>query len=275
MRGLCKAAICLSALLTVLSVAVPANAGDITQTATADRDSVVVGRVEVARPALLTTGKESDPVYRDCTVMPLELSPFIDNTDSFSAIFNPVSPTETMAWQYCVRIADNQEVAWIIDTAVGEIEVDPLTMMIEMARATINIPLPAIATSPPVGGTQLVGLPVWFWSNTHYARSVTASIPGLSATLTATPGDLVIDMGDGTTLTCPSGGIRYDPALSHRDQSTDCSGPYDRHGQFTTTATVVWALTWTASNGQSGTLPPVVRRSTTVLNIQQAQAVTD
>jgi hypothetical protein len=38
--------------------------------------------------------------------------------------------------------------------------------------------------------------------------------------------------------------------------------------------TVVWALAWTATNGQAGTLPPVTRTTALDLDVQQAQAVT-
>lgn len=152
---------------------------------------------------------------------------------------------------------------------------DPVLTLLEQAAATLSIPLPNIATTPPRGGTQLVGLPVWFWSTNHQPTSATASITDLSATITAIPGPLVIDMGDGTTLVCPTGGTPYKPALPSSSQSSDCSAPYDRHATYTVTASVTWALTWTATNGQSGTLPAATRTTTFTLTVQQAQGVTD
>lgn len=152
---------------------------------------------------------------------------------------------------------------------------DPLVTLLEQAAATISIPLPSIATTPPRGGIQLVGLPVWFWSTNHQPTSATASITDLSATITAVPGPLVVDMGDGTTLVCPGGGTPYNPALPSSSQASDCSAPYDRHATYTVTASVTWALSWTATNGQSGTLPSVTRSTSFALAVQQAQGVTD
>lgn len=152
---------------------------------------------------------------------------------------------------------------------------DPVLTLLEQAAATLSIPLPNIATTPPRGGTQLVGLPVWFWSTNHQPTSATASITDLSATITAIPGPLAIDMGDGTTLICPTGGTPYKPALPSSSQSSDCSAPYDRNATYTVTASVTWTLTWTATNGQSGTLPAATRTTTFTLAVQQAQGVTD
>lgn len=266
---------------TVVAVALATIGLSLCGTARADivysneKDTVTVGRVDQRRPAAVSSSWEADPVYKDCQTKPLSLTPVAHTTNVLATFFlPPLAPVDSV-WQSCIRIADNQRVTWMVDPATGVQEVDPLTMMIDMARATIVIPLPAIATSPPLGGTQLVGLPLWFWSQSHFPVSVTATIPGLSATLTATPGPLHIDMGDGTSFTCSGGGTPYDPNRSYRDQSTDCAGTYDRHGPYTATATVVWALSWVATNGQSGTLPSVTRQASVDLNIRQAQAVTD
>jgi hypothetical protein len=238
------------------------------------RDTVTVGRAEV-RTAVATTGHESDPAYTDCVLEDLFLASFVTGFDRWTGTTTDTTTTSSVAWQSCTRVADSQQVGWLVGLDLTVAEVDPLTLLLEQARATIAIPLPDLATAPPVGGTQLVGLPIWFWSNTHFPTSVTATIPGLSATLTATPGALRVDLGDGTSLTCADGGTRYDPARSHRDQQTTCARPYDRHGPFRVTATVVWTLTWVATNGAAGTLPPVTRTATVDLDVQQAQAVTD
>lgn len=209
--------------------------------------------------------------------MSLVLSTFMKGFDKWAGSEHDISTTASIAWQTCIRVADGTEVSWItgLPGVPGE-EMGVLELLIRQARSTIRIDLPDVDTSPPPGGLQLVGVPVWFWLDNHYPVSTTASIPTLSATLTATPGDVQIDLGDGETrFTCAGGGVRYDRERSHRDQQTDCAAPYLRHGTFPVTATVVWSLAWTASNGQSGTLPPVTRSTTFDLTVRQAQAVTD
>ena len=239
-----------------------------------ERDTVTVGR-EQARRVAVTSGYESDPAYVDCVLQDLFLVTFATGFDKWTGTTTDTSTTSSLAWQTCTRVTDSQQVGWLTGLDLGVEEVDPLTMLVEQARSTIVIPLPDLATAPPLGGTQLVGLPIWFWSDNHHPTSVTASIPGLSATLTATPGDLRIDLGDGTRFTCPGGGTRYDPDRSHREQRSTCARPYDRHGTHRVQATVVWTLTWVATNGQAGTLPAVTRTTTADVDVQQAQAVTD
>lgn len=239
-----------------------------------NRDSVTVGRERAPRVPV-TSGRESDPGYVNCVREDLILSAFMKGFDEWTGNTTDTTTTSAVAWQTCTRVSDNQQVGWVTGLDMATEEVDPITMLLEQAQATISIPLPDLGTAPPLGGTQLVGLPIWFWSDTHYPTSVTASIPGLSATLTATPGPLHIDLGDGTSITCPDGGTRYQRAVSHRDQRSTCSRPYDRHGRHRVVATVVWTLDWVATNGQAGSLPPVTRAATVDLDVQQAQAVTD
>ena len=199
-------------------------------------------------------------IYRDC----------VDNEMS---LIGADGTGEPFIWRTCIRIDTGQEEAWAVDIADAAAE-DPTAGLVEQAMATIVIAVPDVDLSPPHGGIQLVGVPVWVWSNNHHPVSVTASIPTLSATLTATPGNIQVDLGDGTKFTCRGGGVRYDRNASHKGQRTDCSEAYERHGQRNLTVTVVWSLDWWATNGQSGTLPAVTRTTTLPLNIQQAQAVT-
>ena len=156
-------------------------------------------------------------------------------------------------------------------------------LVVAQAESQLTISPPGIVTSPPRGGIQLAGVPVWFWAPGIRPISTTATIPGLSATLTATPGPLTITtMGapayarkDNGTRLCPDGGTPYDPDRHGPWSSSTCSWTYNWNHPAEVTAAISWHLTWTATNGQSGTLPNVTRTSTFTLTIQQAQAVTD
>lgn len=216
----------------------------------------------------------STPVYRDCVDTNLILSGIMSGFDAWTGNSTDITTTSSVAWRTCYRIDSGQEVGWATGIPGATADEDPTAALVDQARATIVIDVPDVELSPPHGGIQLVGVPVWVWSNNHQPVSVTASIPTLSATLTATPGDIQVDLGDGTRFTCRGGGVPYDPGVSHRGQSTDCSEAYERHGPHTITVTVVWSLTWTATNGQAGTLPAVTRTTALDLDVQQAQAVT-
>ena len=116
---------------------------------------------------------------------------------------------------------------------------------------------------------------MWFWTDRTSPVSTTASIPGLSATLTATPTSSRYAISDGTTLSCPDLGTPYDAGRPSAGQHSDCTHTFDDRGRSTVTATVDWELSWVASDGESGTLPPVAKTTTFDLDLDEGQAVTD
>lgn len=214
-------------------------------------------------------------MYRDCVDEILVLTSFMKGFDRWTGNHTDVTTNSSVAWRTCFRTDSGAEVAWPTGLfGAPAAELDPTAALVEQARATIVIDVPDVELSPPHGGIQLVGVPIWVWSNNHQPVSVTASIPTLSATLTATPGDISVDLGDGARFTCDGGGVRYRRDVPHEAQETDCAEAYERHGARTLTVTVVWSLAWTATNGQAGTLPAVTRTTALDLDVQQAQAVT-
>ena len=80
---------------------------------------------------------------------------------------------------------------------------------LDEARRRLDLPLPQPALNPPTA--QLVGVPTWLWVDGPWAPvSATAAVGAVTATVTATPVEVVWDTGDGTTLTCDAG-TPYDP----------------------------------------------------------------
>ena len=156
-------------------------------------------------------------------------------------------------------------------------------IVVAQAAAQLTISAPDIATSPPRGGTQLVGVPIWFWVRNPKALSATASIPGLAATITATPGPLTVEItgasgravGDNGTLHCPGSGTPYDANQHDPWSASTCSKTFNWNHPSVIGASVAWHLTWAATNGQTGTLPAATRTTSFTLTIKQAQAVTD
>lgn len=170
----------------------------------------------------------------------------------------------------CVRRSDGSTAFFLISPR------DAAALVADMAVSQLVLPTPDVATSPPRGGLTLVGVPVWFWTTNTAPVSTTATIPGLSATLTATLDSTTVTVDD-TTTTCHHGGTPYDPTHPNATGSGGlaCAHTFQTHGARTATITTRWRLTWTATNGQSGTLVDRTRPTTVTLNPHQAQATTD
>jgi hypothetical protein len=151
------------------------------------------------------------------------------------------------------------------------------------AQAVQQLPIrgPQIETAPTSGGTGLVGLPVWLWTettaNTWGPVSATASVPGLSVTATARAVRIDWRMGDGHTETCLNPGTPYksgtgvSPTCGY-DTGYRRSSRSQPGGRYTITAVTTWNVTW-VGGGQNGTLT-ATRQSTSTLQIDEMQVVT-
>ena len=157
--------------------------------------------------------------------------------------------------------------------------VDPATLA-RQAWSELPLVFPAAQTSPETGRPQYVGLATWLWVDPGSWRPLTATaqVPGLSATVTATPSRVEWDMGDGRVETCGAG-TPYDNSRAARDQSTNCSHTFTdasstrSDGRFHATATMWWTVTWVASDGSSGTLPAAFRSTRFDLVVDEIQAL--
>jgi hypothetical protein len=152
----------------------------------------------------------------------------------------------------------------------------------EQAYAELSPPKLSVGTAPPSGQDGLVGLPEWFWINAgdYLTLSRTVSLAGLSATVVAKPGPLIIDPGGGqASFSCPGPGTPYNPAESAASQQSDCTFLYTQPSagqpgnEFTVTVSVTWTATWTGTGGTGGTLAPITRVTTIELPIAQAESV--
>ena len=159
----------------------------------------------------------------------------------------------------------------------------PPAVLAQEASRFLAAPAPGIQLNPPAGTDHLVNLESWLWvdASTWGRRSATASVPNESASVVATPVSVTWIMGDGSRVVCRGPGTPYDPNRSPDSQHTDCSHTYRRSSasqpgeRYTVSATSTWALTWTATGlvVASGTLPPLLRTSTTTLRVAEAQTV--
>ncbi|MCB0977585.1 MAG: hypothetical protein KDB02_09015 [Acidimicrobiales bacterium] len=194
----------------------------------------------------------------------------------------PSNYTGVTTYTVCDRADGTGPAAWL--NRPGS-PVDPTPGLIIEAERILTLPEPEIATSPPQGSTQPVGLPVWFWTTNSHTQTRSASVPGVTVTVTATPSRLDLSIVEPTSrrtgvtrttsLTCRGTGTPYDPALHQPWDRSDCSHTFDWPGTATVTATVTWTLAWQSSTGASGILDPVARTSTVTLEPTELQAVLD
>lgn len=145
----------------------------------------------------------------------------------------------------------------------------------------LPLPEPQIGVNPVAGREQFVNLPTWLWISplTWGVRSATASVPGLSATATATPISVTWTMGDGGQVVCRGPGTAYSSRFPAGSASPDCGYVY-RHSSarapgaaYVVTAITTWRVTWTSSIGTSGSLPLISRSSQISLLVAEAQAL--
>ena len=158
--------------------------------------------------------------------------------------------------------------------------VDP-AVLAEQARRALPLSPPVVGTSPSSDADQLVGVPTWLWVDDGWMPvTATASLPGVSVTVTATPESVVWEMGNGDRVVCRGRGTAYDPDRPDAGQSTDCAYTYRRSSasqpgqRYPVTATTTWRVSWTASGVAGGGSLGAVSRSTTFgLRVAEAHAL--
>lgn len=148
----------------------------------------------------------------------------------------------------------------------------------EQAMERLGLPLPAINLNPP--GRQVVGIPTWLAVGDPWiATEASASVAGVTSTVTARPTSVHWDLGDGTSITCAGPGAAFDVTRPRAGQASDCTHTYtwSSHtspgGVYQVVATVSYAVTWSASTGASGDLGVVTRATTVPVRVLEVQAV--
>ncbi len=153
--------------------------------------------------------------------------------------------------------------------------VSPATLARQASRL-LPLLYPSPATAPPATSTQLVGVRTWLWIDPQDYRPLTATaeVPGLTVTATAKPVGVRWTFGDGApALDCKGPGTPYDPGRPDASQSTSCAHGYTAAGTYTVTATILWRVTWTGSDGSAGTLGTLSRGVSFPVTVEARQAV--
>jgi hypothetical protein len=142
------------------------------------------------------------------------------------------------------------------------------------ALAALVLPNPAVTLDPPLPADQLVGVPTWLADTNWGTLTAAATLDGVTATVTATPTRVTWTTDpDGLATTCTGPGTRYDPSRPPDSQTTTCSLTFEQPGPHRLTATVTYAITWTATTGDGGPLDPLTRATTIPVTVDQAQAL--
>lgn len=155
----------------------------------------------------------------------------------------------------------------------------------EQAVKTIHFPSPSGHRSPSEAhlyqGYPFTWVNLWtfYWTDpdTWTPLTATASLDGVSATVTAKPVELVFDPGDGSKAAVCDGPGRPWVQSDGNGAPTDgaCAYRYSKvtSEPITSTQTIVWKITWTGTRGTSGEIPSLSTSSSGQLQVLQVQVV--
>ena len=193
-------------------------------------------------------------------------------------------------------IDDSTQGYWIIDTCKLN-ALDPKSMTwvpttpgsappvasIVAQTALSKAAWPTIAVSfNPSPDRLLVRFPIWLHLSSGWKHvTASATIAGITATVTAKPESATWTMGDGTTITCHSAGTAYDANQSWSTNVVrrDCGYTYtsssaaQSNGRFRVKVTVHYGVTWTSNFGGGGSLGGYDRSASTSVAVGQVQSL--
>jgi enoyl reductase len=185
-------------------------------------------------------------------------------------------------WRDCEPNPPGGQGAWFPDL--------PPATLAQIARDEVAklLPRPTINLSPALSVGGFVGLETWLAVTPVGTVSVTAGpLPpiGLSATTTATPVSIEWITGDNTigTITCPLWGELPPAGADNAGLTAPCgwlpqhpsAAQYggDRNENFAGQVTIVWDVSWTATNGAGGDLGELRSTTTTSYRVREIQTI--
>ncbi|MGZ4672860.1 MAG: hypothetical protein ACXVKP_06700 [Ilumatobacteraceae bacterium] len=162
---------------------------------------------------------------------------------------------------------------------VGPTTVTDITR-VAFQKVAALVPKPEVAFSPPID-KMIVNFETWLGVTPQPPVTATAAIPGLAATVTAEPTSIEWSTGsrvtgDTTNITCEpwgsvesaTGGCAWTPAYPSVGKVT---GTTDLH--YHGSVTIVWTVSWQATNGVSGTLADLRTTTPVRMGVQEIQTI--
>lgn len=161
---------------------------------------------------------------------------------------------------------------WIRATPTAQ-QVAALAM--DDARQRIPVPDGVFTPDLRTGRRVIVHAPLTFTVRSWAPVTATASVGGVTATVTATPRVLRFDPGDGSpSVTCDAIiGRTAQPAEGCRYSYQNASSVAPNGTSWPARLQMTWAVDWTASTGDGGTLPDVTTASAYAVTVGEIQAV--
>lgn len=148
---------------------------------------------------------------------------------------------------------------WVTNAqaAAAPLVVNPAALA-QQALSRLTLTTPAIQMAPPAGSDQLVNVSTWLWvdAGAWQQQSANATAGPVTATATASPAEVVWQMGDGQSVTCSGPGTPFDPSAPNA--TTNCSYTWTQSsagqpgGVYQVTATVYYRAAWTATGAPGG-----------------------
>jgi hypothetical protein len=158
----------------------------------------------------------------------------------------------------------------------------------QQALATLRIPAPTPGRYPAgrlQDGRPYTVVRAYTWYYTERAGFTVlharAAAGGVSAQVTVTPTQLSFTPGDGArAVSCAGPGVAWqhsDGPWAASPAGCDYRYPHSSigqpNGEVTATYGITWTITWSASTGASGTLPPLTTTANSTFAVAEAEAV--
>lgn len=101
-----------------------------------------------------------------------------------------------------------------------------------------------------------VGFPTWYWGvGGTRSESVSKSLAGMTVALSIAPQSLVINPGDGQTITCAGMGTPWSKDVPPGTRSPSaCDHKYQKVGRYNVVATTTWIIRYNVNDGQGTVL---------------------
>lgn len=179
----------------------------------------------------------------------------------------PPPPGVEVIWQAytCLSGPAPDRIRWVMRATPQNLAVDAF------GRIAGRLPAPVASSDPPPGTPAVVNVPVFVRMDNWTGTTADSSCAGaLCVTVSATPLLSYLPGEPGAAeVQCAGGGSRYDPNAGDPQQQaarpgacafsyTRRTGTPDRPAAWPAELRVTWTITWSASDGSSGALQPVV-----------------
>jgi hypothetical protein len=204
-----------------------------------------------------------------------------------SSGFLPGAPTDVpLVWQQRVCTDGSRgtdpldSVRWAVAPTIAPED------LAAAARARLSrlLPAPDLETSPPIGTPAIIGVPT-FVAVENWTGSVSESecAAGLCVTVTAAP-VLTFTPGEpeAPIKECTGRGTRHRAGADPHDEATRagaCAHAFDhrtavaeRPQRWPGSVAVTWSISWSASSGESASMPSVTRTTSLPRAVEEVQA---